>query len=48
MTWDALAPAVDRADGSAFLPGLDDVLERVAAAGDPFRDVLRIAQQLPT
>jgi bifunctional non-homologous end joining protein LigD len=48
VTWDALAAAVDRGDESALLPGPHDVLERVSDDGDPFRDVLSLAQQLPT
>jgi bifunctional non-homologous end joining protein LigD len=48
ITWDALSVAVDSADESAFLLAPDDVLERVSQDGDPFRDVLRLAQQLPT
>jgi bifunctional non-homologous end joining protein LigD len=48
LTWDALNAAEDRGDESALLLGPSDVVERVSEDGDPFHDVLSLAQQLPT
>jgi bifunctional non-homologous end joining protein LigD len=47
LTWDELDAAVESGDTDAFLLGPDEVLERVAADGDPFAPVLTLVQELP-
>jgi bifunctional non-homologous end joining protein LigD len=45
VTWDEVEACASRATELRFLS--DDVLERVAAVGDLFADVLTVEQRLP-